>query len=229
VQPGPAADEWSIYQSVSTGKRTQPKVGDKIPMKGVDITVVATNGELIPAPVNGGGPNNPAVCANPTLKKPDNGENPRSVGFLLRYGSFTFLDLGDLTWNKEIEMACPVNRLGKVDLFQTSHHGMDLSGAPQFVNSIGARVAVMNNGPRKGGTGSYLDIVKAAPGLQDLWQLHLSFLAERGQNTADERIANLVEEDGCPGHYLKASVDGTGRYTITNTRNGFSRTYRSAR
>ena len=94
------------------------------------------------------------------LKKPDNGENGRSLGFLLRYGKFQFLDLGDLTWNKEIDMVCPVNRLGKVDLLQVNHHGMDLSGAPPFVHSVGARVAVMNNGPRKGGIGSYLDIVK---------------------------------------------------------------------
>ena len=225
TRPGQAADEWAIYQAASARKRIQPKAGEKIRMKGVNITVVATDGQLIPGAINGGSANNPALCANPTLKKPDNGENGRSVGFLLQYGKFTFLDLGDLTWNKEIEMVCPVNRLGKVDLFQVSHHGMDLSGAPQFVNSIGARVAVMNNGPRKGGIGSYLDIVKAAPRLQDLWQVHLSFLAERGQNTADDRIANLEEEAACPGHYLKASVDSAGRFTVTNTRNGLSRTY----
>ncbi|RPI54115.1 MAG: MBL fold metallo-hydrolase [Acidobacteria bacterium] len=226
-RPGPAADEWAIYQDASKGKRSQPKLGDKIPLEGLDITVVAVNGDLIPGAINGGGPNAPELCSDPALKKPDNGENGRSVGFLLVYGTFEFLDLGDLTWNKEIDMVCPVNRLGKVDLLQVNHHGMDLSGAPQFVNSVGARVAIMNNGPRKGGIGSYLDIVKRAPGLEDLWQLHLSLVAERERNTAEQFIANLDEEAACTGHYLKASIAPDGRYTITNTRNNVSRAYAS--
>jgi hypothetical protein len=104
---------------------------------------------------------------------------------------------------------------------------MDLSGAPQFVNSVGARVAIMNNGPRKGGIGSYLDIVKRAPRLEDLWQLHLSLVAERERNTAEQFIANLDEEAACTGHYLKASIAPDGRYTITNTRNNVSKAYAS--
>lgn len=224
-RPGQAADEWAIYQEASKGKRSQPKLGDKIPLKGLDVTVVAVNGDLIPGPINGGGPNNSALCKDPVLKKPDNGENGRSVGFLLQDGNFQFLDLGDLTWNKEIDMVCPVNRLGTVDLLQVNHHGMDLSGAPPFVHSVGARVAVMNNGPRKGGIGSYLDVVKSAPGLENLWQLHLSLVTERERNTADDYIANFEEEAACPGHYLKASIAPDGRYTMTNSRNNFSRTY----
>ncbi len=224
-RPGPAADEWAIYQEASKGKRAQPKPGDRIPLQGLDITVAATNGELIAAPINGGGPNSSPLCANPELKKPDNSENGRSLGFLLQYGKFRFLDLGDLTWNKEIEMVCPVNRLGRIDLLQVNHHGMDLSGAPPFVHSLGARVAVMNNGPRKGGIGSYLDIVKNAPGLEDLWQLHLSLVTEREHNTRDDYIANFEEEAACTGHYLKASIAADGRYTITNSRNNVTKTY----
>jgi beta-lactamase superfamily II metal-dependent hydrolase len=226
-RPGPAAEEWAIYQEASKGKRSQPNLGDKIPLNGLDVTVVAVNGELIPNAVNGGGANSPELCKDPVLKKPDNGENGRSVGFLLRFGTFEFLDLGDLTWNKEIEMVCPINRLGKVDLLQVNHHGMDLSGAPPFVHSLGARVAVMNNGPRKGGIGSYLDVVKKAPGLEDLWQLHLSLVAERERNTADDYIANLGEEAACTGHYLKASIAADGRYTLTNSRNQVTKTYAS--
>jgi len=166
-----------------------------------------------------------ALCANPELKKPDSSENGRSLGFLLQYGKFRFLDLGDLTWNKEIEMVCPVNRLGRIDLLQVNHHGMDLSGAPPFVHSLGARVAVMNNGPRKGGIGSYLDVVRSAPGLEDLWQLHLSLVTERERNTRDDYIANFEEEAACTGHYLKASIAADGNYTITNNRNNVSKSY----
>ena len=93
------------------------------------------------------------------------------------------------------------------------------------MHSVGARVAIMNNGPRKGGIGSYLDIVKRAPGLEDLWQLHLSFLTEREHNTTESLIANLDEEAACTGHYLKASIEADGRYTITNTRNNLSKRY----
>jgi len=224
-RPGQAADEWDLYVKASAGKRSQPKLGDRISLGGAEITVVAMNGDLIPGPINGGGPNNADLCKDPLLKKPDNGENGRSLGFLLQYGKFEFLDLGDLTWNKEIEMVCPVKRLGTIDLFQVNHHGMDLSGAPQFVNSLGARVAVMNNGPRKGGIGSYLDIVRKAPGLEDLWQLHLSLVTERERNTAEQYIANLDEEAMCTGHYLKASIAADGRYTLTNTRNNVTKAY----
>ena len=124
-------------------------------------------------------------------------------------------------------MMCPVNRLGKVDIHQLQHHGMDMSGAPQFVWSTGAKVEIMNNGPRKGGVGSALDVAKKAPGLEDLWQMHLSLVTEKERNTSEKMIANLEEEDQCKGHYLKASIDPPGKYTITNSRNNFSKTYTS--
>jgi len=221
-------ESWTAYQRACEGKRSQPAPGSRIPMTGVDITVAAVNGELVPEPINdGGAATNPTVCASPVLKRPDMGENGRSVGILLRYGAFRFLDLGDLTWNKEIDMVCPTNRLGTVDLFQVNHHGMDASGAPAFVNTVGATVAIMNNGPRKGGIGSTLDSVRHAPGLADLWQLHLSFMTERERNAPDAFIANLDEEDACAGHYLKTSIDAAGRYAITNSRTGFSKRYQA--
>ena len=226
-RPGQAADEWAMYVEASKGKRVQPKPGEKIPLKGLNITIVASNMELISGPINGGAPNDAALCKEPARKNPDRGENGRSLGFLLQFGKFQFLDLGDLTWNYEIDLACPVNRVGKVDIHQLEHHGMDMSGPPQFVWSTGARVAIMNNGPRKGGIGSYLDIVKKAPGLEDLWQLHLSFMTDKDRNTQENLIANLDEEADCKGHYLKASIEPNGRYTVTNSRNGFSKTYES--
>jgi beta-lactamase superfamily II metal-dependent hydrolase len=226
ARPGtPAAEEWEIYQQVARGKRMQPKPGDRIPLKGVDITVVTSNGELIGKPVNGGSPNDSPLCKDPVLKRPDNGENGRSVGVLLQFGKFRFVDTGDVTWNKEIDLACPVNRLGHVDLYQTNHHGMDMSGAPQYVNALGFKVAVMNNGPRKGGIGSYLEIVRKAPGSEDLWQLHKSLVAEEQQNTGEKFIANLEPEDQCQGHWLKATVEPGGRYTLYNSRNNFSKSY----
>ena len=222
-----SAEEWAIYQEVSKGKRAQPKPGDKLPLKGVDITIVTSNGELIDHPINNGGPNDPALCRDPVLKKQDASENGRSVGILMQFGKFRFLDTGDVTWNKEIELVCPTNRLGKVDLYQTNHHGMDMSGAPQYINSLGFKVAVMNNGPMKGGVASYIDAVRRAPGAEDLWQLHKSLATDDSHNTGEKFIANLGPEEGCEGHWLKATVTPDGRYTITNSRNNFSKTYTS--
>jgi hypothetical protein len=40
-------------------------------------------------------------------------------------------------------------------------------------------------------------------------------------------IANLVATAECSGNLLKASVAPDGTYTMTNLRNGFSKSYRS--
>ncbi len=115
------------------GKRTIVKPGDKIPLKGLDVTVVSANGEVISKAINGGKAND--LCKDAQTKPEDKTENSRSVGFLLTYGKFKFLDLGDLTWDREMMLACPVNKLGTVTLFQASHHGFSngQSGSPAMV------------------------------------------------------------------------------------------------
>src|SRR5437899_10256123 len=126
------------------------KPGDKLPLQGVDITVVSSNGDVIEKPINGGGPND--LCKDARQKDPDKTENSHSMGFLLTYGQFKFLDLGDLTWDKEMMLACPTNKLGTVTLFQATHHGFfnGFSGAPAHVWALKPQVVVVNNGPRKG-------------------------------------------------------------------------------
>ena len=221
---GDDATNWEAYQKVSAGKRTILKPGDKIPLSGVDVTVVASNGDVIQRAINGGGPN-AALCKDAVLKKPDSSENARSAGILLGFGKFQFLDLGDLTWNKEHDLACPQNLVGKIDLLQVTHHGMDMSGAPQHILALQPQVAIINNGPRKGGTAVVYETLKKSPGLQDIWQVHRALATDAGHNTAEAQTANLEPEDECKGHYLKVSVDPNGSYTITNARNGVSKTY----
>jgi len=222
---GADADHWAAYQALATpGKRLTLKPGDRIPLRGLEARVVASHGERLTRPINGGGPN-PKLCQGAQLKDPDPGENARSLGFLLSYGKFQFLDLGDLTWNKEHELACPDNILGRIDLYQVTHHGGDSSGPPQHVWALGPQVAIMNNGPRKGGTPGFFDVLKKAPGIEDIWQVHRALSAGPGHNTADDRIANLEAEAGCRGHWLKVSVEAGGRYTVTNSRNNLSKTY----
>ena len=140
---------WNDYKAVADGNRTILKAGDTIPLKGVHIDVVSAAGEAITKPINGGGPN--PFCTGAQQKKPDQDpENGSSVGTLLTYGKFRFLDLGDLPWFQEQLLACPVNLLGHVDIYQTTHHGLERSGSPQLVWALQPRVAVMNNGPDPG-------------------------------------------------------------------------------
>jgi competence protein ComEC len=219
------AAAYQAYVEQSAGKRRILKAGDTIPLKGVNIQVIMSAGQAITKPLKGGGEPNP-TCADfkPHGVEPDP-DNDQSVGFVLQYGKFRFIDMGDLTWNYEQKLVCPVNLIGTVDLFQTTHHGLERSNSPQFVWAIQPKVAVMNDGPRKGGPASVFDILHHSPGLEDIWQGHLALSTPKEVQTDEKMIANLETTAECKGNWLKASVDSKGKYTITNPRNGFSKTY----
>jgi hypothetical protein len=233
------------YKAVAAGKRTIVKPGDKIPLKGADVLVVSSEFTLLGQPVNGGGPN--PLCADAAQMAPAAPENQRMVGVLVSFGAFTFLDLADLDWQKEMELSCPVNKVGRVSLYQTSRHGsFDGAGAPAFLGAISPQVIVVNNGPRKGlgqsddrvkpleiagkpaapyERNSYLRMAEL-PGLEGIWQGHLSLLdKDPSHNTSPDMIANFEETAECQGNWINASVAPDGRFTLTNGRNGFSKTY----
>lgn len=216
---------WSAYKQVADDKRTVLKPGDKIPLAGLDITVVAAAGKAIAKPINGGGPN-AALCKDaqqkPTDQDPENGS---SVGILLTYNKFHFADLGDLPWLQEQQLACPVNMLGTVDVYQTTHHGLDRSGSPQLVWALKPRVVLMNNGSRKGGAASTFEILRKSPGLEDLWQGHYSLNADKELQSDEKMIANMEPTGQCQGNWLRLTVQSDGMYTVTNGRNHFSKSY----
>jgi competence protein ComEC len=232
----PANQRWrDAYLSVCGSRRTILKAGDRIPLKGIQVDVVASNGALIARPMSGSARN--ALCATAENHPPDVPENQLMVSALFTYGRFRFLDTADLDWEKEMELACPVNRLGRVTLWQTGRHGaLDGAGAPGFLHAIAPQVVVVNNGPRKGLGGPSPGAQKAAtvhyeriastPGVEGVWQGHLS-LFDREHNTAPDMIANLEDTDQCQGHWLKASVKRDGTVTMTNGRNGFSKMYKA--
>jgi hypothetical protein len=215
------------YQAIRNFARvTVPKPGDKIPVAGLDVLVASSAGELMKAPVAGApgaGLPNP-LCRNAKLKVPDpTPENTESIGLVIRYGNFRLLDLGDLTWNQESRLACPNNLLGTFDVFHTSRHGDPNSSAPQMVHALRARVAIMNNGERKGGSPEVWQIVHTAPGLEDFWQLHRSAAGGAENNSPEQFLANLNETDH--GHYLKLSARTDGSFVMTNERTNFSKEY----
>ena len=242
----PENQKWlDVFRATAGNRRTIVKPGDKVPLSGVDVQIVASDLALINGPLRGGGPN--AFCATADEKAPAGFENQRMVGTHLRYGDFTFLALIDLDWQKEMELACPVNRLGQITLYQSGRHGaFDGAGAPALLNAIKPQVVVINNGPRKGlgqqdpnakvttpagravtpyERNGYARLMQI-PGIEGVWQGHLALLdKDPAHNTAPDMIANMEETADCRGHFIKASVQPSGQFTVTNGRNGFSRTY----
>jgi len=205
------------------GKHILAKPGITIPVKGLEVQVLTADGDEIESPLPGAGQANP-LCAAATLQAPDATENARSVGTLITFGSFRAIDMGDLTWNKEHELVCPNNKIGKVDLYIVSHHGSDLSGSPAFVQAIHPRVAIMDNGARKGGSPSVWQTIHTSPGLEDLWQLHFAVAGGKDNNSPDTFIAN-TDEAGDQGNWIHVTVHPDGSFTVTNTRNKYSKSY----
>jgi beta-lactamase superfamily II metal-dependent hydrolase len=226
LQPSRSTAFVSYLQVRQKAHVSVPKPGEEIPIVGLDVEVVSSAGELLKTPlpgVPGSGALNPA-CREFTPKDQDpTPENYESVGIVVRFGKFRLLDLADLTWNQENELVCPNNLLGTFDVYHTTRHGTEWSGSPELVHGARARVAVMNNGPKKGGTPEAWTIIHSTPGFQDLWQLHYSELVDKDHNPPDDFIANLNETDH--GYALKMSVRSDGRFAIKNERNGFTKEY----
>lgn len=219
---GPGELRASYDEAVAAGTHLVMKPGDKIPLKGMDVTVVSADGEGIKSALPGAGAANPLCAAAPEFPV-DNTENARSLGFILTFGKFRFADLGDLTSAKEKDLVCPANLLGAVDLFLVSHHGADSSNAKIFVHALHPRVAILNNGSKKGASPEAWKVVKESPGLEEFWQLHFAIAGGKDTNVPEPMIANIEEAD--EGKALKVSAMEDGSFTVTNLRNKFVKNY----
>jgi competence protein ComEC len=221
------AAQYKAYLELAGDHRKIVKPGDRIPLQGADVEVIMSAGQPITKPLKGAGAKN-AACADFKEHGPEpDPDNDQSVGILVKFGKFDFIDMGDLTWNYEQKLVCPNNLIGAVDVYQTTHHGLDRSNSPQFIWTIHPTVAVMNNGPRKGGQASVFETLRKSPGLEDIWQGHLALGTPKETNTDEKMIANLEPTAECKGNLLKLSVAPDGKYTMTNLRTGFSKTYQS--
>lgn len=208
---------WEAYQkTIAThGKRLIVNPGDKLPIKGLDATVISADGVLIGQPVASGGSAN-SFCNAAAKYPPDATENGRSLGVLLTFGKLRLLDLGDLTSDKEQELMCPMNKLGKIDVYIVSHHGWYQSSAPLLVDAIQPRIAIMDNGAKKGGSPAVIDTVQHSAGLENLWQLHYSEEGGATHNVTAPYIANLSGAD--TGYYLKLAVNPDNSMDVFNAR-----------
>jgi len=250
VQPDPKVDAFQRrYPGLfAHARHTVVKAGDSISVGGLDLVVVTSAGKAITKPLSGGGTPNP-YCATFNPQREDHTENAQSIGVHIAFGKFRVLDLGDLSANKEFELMCPNNPIGAVDLFMVSHHGQPSSNFEVLVHAIKPRVAIMNNGTRKGGQPRVMEVIHTAPALEDLWQLHFSLLSGQKYTVPGIFIANGVDEvqqamplepiptppRGTPlppsavhngaAYWIKVSAHQDGSFAVTNSRNNFSKTY----
>jgi len=242
VDHGPPVEQDPLIQTIfkaytnAIGKanRITVKPGDAIPLKGVQVRVLTSAGAAIKTPLPGAGTPNP-LCAAAAPAPADNGESGASIGLLYTFGKFRMLDLADSTKPREYDLMCPDNRVGTVDLFMVSNHGLDLSNSPQLVYDLHPQVTIMDNGAKKGNERQTATVVLTSPGVVDRWQLHYSVVGSPENNTVADRIANPQQQPdpqsfgyvlGDKGDYIKVSAQENGDFTVTNSRSGFTQTYK---
>ena len=227
--PSPQADQqvagtqaaFERYTRVrAKGRHLLLKPGGKIPLAGVETVIVSAGGETLQQPMAGAGAANPACAATaPPAQEPT--ENPRSTGVRLRFGRFTFFDPGDLSGAPLFALACPDDLIGPTDVYLVAHHGGADAGDPATFAAFAPRVAILNNGTKKGGSPEVLAALHHARGLEDAWQLHRS-LPPGPRYFTDERIANL---DETTAYWIKVSANADGSFIVTNARTSAAKAY----
>lgn len=215
---------YAAYEKVmAKGRHVVLKPGDGLPIKGLTVRILSSAGEHITGPLPGAGEAN-LLCSAESPAEADPSENAQSLATLITYGKFRFLDLGDLQKQKELALACPNNLIGTVDLFLVTHHGHETSNPKAIVWALHPRVALMNNGAKKGGSPEAWQTVHDSPRLEDLWQLHYSEAGGKGHNSPENFLANLGGSS--EGNYIKVTVQSNGTFTVLNSRNNFKKTYK---
>lgn len=204
--PKPTDPLGIAYRAASKGKRKALHAGDSLSVKGLETLVLASGGQVI-GPANSphavaAAPNTACETAPPDLPV-DKSDNARSLAILFSFGKFQFFDAGDLTWNVEKRLVCPFNLVGSVDLYQVTHHGMDISNHPTLIQSLAPTVAIMNNGPRKGGAAATVKRLRAVSSIQAAYQLHRNAVTSDEDNTEPSLIAN---KDGSDGEFIRVRV-----------------------
>jgi competence protein ComEC len=239
-----------VYPGIyAKGTHTVVKAGDKLAMQGTDMLVIASNGAFLKTPLQGGGAANPYCPPDYRPVTDANLEDGFSIALYIGYGKFRSVQPGDLLQNQEIALMCPKNPIGTIDVLLGLHHGQAVSNSKALVHALHPRVAIVNNGTRKGGEPAMMMVVNSSPGLEDLWQLHASLLSGQEYTRPGMFIANVADDKpttmpvepmaapqpgpGAPpppvhngqAYWIKVSARQDGSFTVTNARNNFTKTY----
>jgi hypothetical protein len=214
------------------------KPGDKVPVKGLDVTVVTAGGHELAKPLPGAGQANEA-CAQVPKRAEDDAEDGQSVGVVIAHSKFRFIYLGDLTWQSSTRLFCPSNKVGTVDAYLVTHHAQSMGNelgdyyaglsccSIAEVSALHPRVGLVSMGKEghRYGNSEAITTVKAQPGM-DLWQTEkITGGGEAGHNAPDDYISNIGGPPPEQVPYLKVEARADGSFTMTNGRNGFSKLY----
>jgi competence protein ComEC len=243
-QPGLAKqtdDEHRAYLKICDQHRhLVVKPGDRVPITGLDVQVLAAGDKMISHPLKGAGGPNP-LCTTTEQRPQDDTEDEQSIGLLVSNGKFRFVSLSDLTWDGEQRLFCPENRVGTVDVYLVTHHAQSfnrsfsdfywgLSCCPRAeVHALRPRVAILSMGREghpldAGADAAALNLVKSSPGLEDTWQTnYFTGGGEKGHNAPEQFCANIGKSG--KGEYIMLSAEPDGTFDITNSRNGFKKHY----
>jgi len=207
----------AAYKEASKGKSVQLNPGDKVPLAqagGVPLELRCLVARRETVPDRSDASKNGFARANVPMPE-DPSDNANSLGFLLTYGNFRFIDLGDLTWNIEYKLVSPTDKIGFVDVYQSTHHGLDISNNPVLIKTIRPMVAIYNNGPHKGGAPALTATLRDIGSLQGIFQMHRNLDAKPEDNAAAELIANAEDTANCKGEGIALSVAPNGdSYTV---------------
>ncbi len=241
LKGGEPDDLYPKYLAVIKGhKHIVAKPGQVIPMGAMTDTIVASDAVPMTKPLPGAGAKNPACDTAEALSVKDEGgvENTHSVASLISFGKVKVAAFGDLSWKVEHALSCPVTRLGPVQVLIATQHGSGISSNPASIADMKPEVVVMGSSGKKGGDQGPIETIKASPGLQGFWQLHDSYAHPEWAKDKDY-VANLNPASADVAKYAKAmfttppdqgydialSITKDGGVTVTNSRNGFSKTY----
>ncbi len=223
----PPSDPYGAWRTRQSLVRLAP--GDAIPLRQRDnlhpltLQCLAAGGRVIAPPPNA--PPNPLAAGDHNEYPEDRSRNADSIVLLLRFGAFTFYAGGDLTGRLERQLVDPVNLVGTVDVYQVSHHGLDLSNHPLLVKSLAPTVTVMSNGPHKGCEPRTRALLRAVESIEANYQLHKN-LEPGSDNTSEEFIANTGDSENCAGHWIELHVKPDSRsYTVRIPATGHARDF----
>jgi competence protein ComEC len=188
-------------------------------------TIVMADAQPIAKPMKGAGEDN-ASCAGMEGMAGNGGEeNARSTASLISYGKVRIAAFGDLTWDREKDLFCPVDKVGKVDVYLATHHGTALSGSPAALNALAPVVAIVGNSARKGADATRMKTIQASPRIQGVWQLHTTTVAP-DINVPADMIANEGTDQAKDKAYaLRLRIEKNGKITVINERTGYNKTY----
>jgi len=216
------------YREMKCERRVVVTPGAQIPLRGwkegpaISATFLAAREKFAAAAVRRPSPD----CQDPAPMPVDTSDNRNSIATLLQFGAFRFYDGGDMTWNTEAAMVCPVLQMGSVDVYQVNHHGLDISNNPMLLRALAPTVAVFNNGPRKGGAQPVVEALKGLPSLRAIYQVHRN-LATPAANSPAPFVANVGDPGGQWIH-LRVASDGA-HYTVHVPSTEHSATYSTRR